>query len=273
MFSRQTTSLTTLLLLIMVLVWASCSAPKVSSDSQPIDHAIWDSLLRTHVDDYGLVDYQGMTADSTSLNSYLELLSNNPPNRKSWSEAEQMAFWINAYNAFTAKLVIDYYPITGLKEIKNGVPFVNSVWDIKFFEIGGESFDLNNIEHGVLRKEYDDPRIHFALVCASLSCPKLQRFAFTGDRLEEQLDQAAREFVNDPFRNQINGDPIRLSKILSWYWMDFRDTYDDRYDFIQQYIDSPVDKEADIKYLDYNWSLNEQSPEKQAILEGEEVSN
>ncbi len=265
---RQYTSLTALLLLLVVTTWTNCSAPKVASDSQPISHASWDSLLRKHVDDQGLVNYQGMTADSSLLKEYLQLLAENPPNNQSWSEAEQMAYWINAYNAFTIKLVVDHYPITGLKEIKNGVPFVNSVWDIKFFEIGGEAFDLNNIEHGILRKEYSDPRIHFALVCASLSCPKLQRFAFTADRLEEQLDQASREFVNDTFRNNIYENPIQLSKILSWYWMDFRDTYDSRYDFIQQYAESPIDTENDIKFLDYNWRLNEQSPKKRALLQG-----
>lgn len=268
MFSRQTTSLTTLLLLLVVTTWTNCSAPKVASNSQPISHASWDSLLRKHVDEQGLVDYQGMAVDSNMLKDYLKLLSENPPNDQRWSEAEQMVYWINAYNAFTVKLILDYYPIPGIKEIKNGVPFVNSVWDIKFFEIGGEAFDLNNIEHGILRKEYTDPRIHFALVCASLSCPKLQPFAFTADRLDEQLDQAAREFINDPFRNDIYEKPIQLSKILSWYWMDFKDTYDSRYDLIKQYADRPVDTEQDIEFLDYDWSLNEQSSEKKALLQG-----
>ncbi|MCB0639386.1 MAG: DUF547 domain-containing protein, partial [Lewinella sp.] len=213
---------------------------------------------RTYVDDEGLVDYRGWLSDTARLEDYLDLLRHNPPNPKTWTEAERMAYWINAYNAFTVELILDHYPVESIKDIKNGIPFVNTVWDIKFIEIGGETLDLNNIEHGILRKEFDDPRMHFALVCASMSCPKLQNHAYTADRLDEQLDEAAREFLREPFRNEVDGHPIRLSKILDWYWMDFKDTYATRYDLLDQYLPQPVDRSREIEFLDYDWSLNEQ---------------
>ncbi|MEL7220272.1 MAG: DUF547 domain-containing protein [Bacteroidota bacterium] len=253
----------------VLLIGNSCSAPNLSSTAQPINHASWDSLLRQHVDEYGLVNYQAMLKDSNALNAYLDLLSKNAPNTKSWTEAEQMAYWINAYNAFTIKIILDHYPVKGIKDIKNGVPFVNSVWDIKFFKIADEEFDLNNIEHGILRKKFDDPRIHFALVCASMSCPKLQKFAFTAEQLDAQLEQASREFFNDSFRNKINDKPIRLSKILSWYWMDFKGQYDGRYALINRYTDLDVSSEEEIDFLDYNWELNEQTVEKIKQIRGQ----
>jgi len=256
-----------LLGLLLISLSTSCSAPKIKSNAQPISHAIWDTLLRQHVDDFGLVDYQGMMEDSNQLQQYLDLIRQNPPNDKKWSSAEQMAYWINAYNAFTVELILDYYPTASIKDIKNGVPFVNTVWDIKFIKIGGEELDLNNIEHGILRKDFTDPRVHFALVCASMSCPKLQNFAFTADKLDEQLDQAAREFINEPFRNEIGGETIYLSKILDWYWGDFKAQYDDRYELVDQYTEEALDRTRPIEFLEYDWTLNEQTAEKRKALQ------
>jgi hypothetical protein len=245
-----------------MLLISSCSAPSLNSTAQPISHASWDSLLRQHVDEHGLVNYQAMLKDSNELTAYLNLLSQNAPNKKKWTAAEQMAYWINAYNAFTVKLILDHYPVQSIKDIKNGIPFVNTVWDIKFFKIAGAAFDLNNIEHGILRKDFADPRIHFALVCASMSCPKLQNFAFTAEQLDAQLEQAARAFLNDPFRNEINNKPVQLSKILDWYWTDFKDQYAGPYALINKYTDLNVSEEETIQFLEYNWELNEQTAEK-----------
>ena len=269
MFSRNALWSIAIASLLNIGWCSSCSAPKITSDSNPVSHALWDSLLRQYVDEYGLVNYEDMAADSNQLTAYLQLLEQNVPDTDNWTEAEQMAYWINAYNAYTIQLILDHYPVAGIKEIKNGIPFVNSVWDIKFINLGGEKFDLNNIEHGILRKEFADPRIHFALVCASMSCPKLQQFAFTAEQLDEQLDQAAQEFFNAPYRNNITGNPIGLSKILSWYWTDFKDTYVDRYALLEQYAETEIDRDAKIDFLDYDWSLNEQTAEKVALLKGE----
>ncbi|MEM9931529.1 MAG: DUF547 domain-containing protein, partial [Bacteroidota bacterium] len=123
-------NLTLLLALSWLSILTSCSAPKVSSNAAPVEHRLWDSLLRQHVDESGLVNYKNFLQDTQQLQSYLDLLRNNPPDTRSWSEAQQMAYWINAYNAFTVELILDHYPVVSIKDIKNGVPFVNSVWDI-----------------------------------------------------------------------------------------------------------------------------------------------
>ena len=189
---------TSFLLLTVILSLTSCAVKDYQSSSQPINHAVFDSLLRQHVSEAGWVDYKGFIQDSTRFNEYLQLLSQNHPNEDNWSREEQIAYWINAYNAFTIKLIMDYYPVASIKDIKSGIPFVNTVWDIKFINIEGAEYDLNNLEHGILRPKYNEPRLHFAVNCASFSCPRLQNFAFTGAKLEEQLEEAAREFVNDP---------------------------------------------------------------------------
>lgn len=257
-----------LLFTLPLLACWGCGAPKVQSMGGPVSHAIWDSQLRKYVDDFGLVDYQAWLNDTTRLEEYLDILRQNPPNDESWTEADRMAYWINAYNAFTVELILRNYPVEGIKEIKDGIPFVNTVWDIKFITIKGEEFDLNNIEHGILREEFDDPRVHFALVCASMSCPKLQDFAYTGEKLEEQLEEAAREFLNEPFRNELEGDTYRLSRILDWYWRDFKGHYDSHYQLIEQYAGDFADRSKPIEYLEYDWSLNDRTPEKKDLLEG-----
>ncbi|MEM1216303.1 MAG: DUF547 domain-containing protein [Bacteroidota bacterium] len=258
---------TCLLSLLLILLVAGCSAPRITSDAEPPQHTQWDSLLRDYVDENGLVNYKGLQKDSARLQSYLQLLERQAPNPKKWSDAEQMAYWINAYNAYTLQLILRHYPLASIKDIKNGIPFVNTVWDIKFIEIAGEQLDLNNIEHGILRENFDDPRIHFALVCASMSCPKLVNRAFTADKLDAQLDRAAREFFSDPFRNQIDATPVKISKILDWYWTDFKDKYAGHYALVNAYTDEDLTKDTTVEFLDYDWSLNEQTPKKRAVFE------
>jgi len=236
---------------------------KVASDSQPVSHGQWDQLLREYVDEYGLVDYAGLRADSARLRTYLDLLSSAHPNDENWSDDEQLAYWINAYNAFTVELILRHYPVASIKDIKNGIPFVNTVWDIEFITIQDQNYSLNNIEHGIIRKYYDEPRIHFALVCAAMSCPKLQRFAYTPDKLSAQLDSAGTTFLNDRYRNEIRPGVARLSKVLDWYWGDFKAAYADRRALINDYYKGePVTAETEIDFLEYNWALNEQTPEK-----------
>lgn len=247
------------LLLGISIIFAACAVRDYDSNSQPISHAVFDSLLRQHVDEAGLVDYRGFIQDSLKFKEYLNLLSAHHPNEENWTREERIAYWINAYNAFTIKLIMDHYPVASIKDIKNGIPFVNTVWDIKFINIEGAEYDLNNIEHGILRPKYNEPRIHFAVNCASMSCPKLQRFAYTGEKIDEQLDKAARDFLNDPQKNKIAVDKVLLSKILNWYWGDFKDQYNSRIELVNKYVDEiKVKPDAEVEYLDYNWSLNKQ---------------
>ncbi|MFN7118929.1 MAG: DUF547 domain-containing protein [Saprospiraceae bacterium] len=238
--------------LLFLCLWSACKVSDYASESGPVSHELWDSLVREHVSDAGQVDYKGFIKDSVKLNKYLLLLSKNHPNDKNWSKDEQLAYWINAYNAFTVKLIVDHYPTASIKDIKNGIPFVNTVWDIKFITIEERTYDLNNIEHGIIRPKFKDPRIHMAVNCASISCPKLQNRAYTGEKLNEQLDQAARDFINNKDRNNITTEKAQLSKIFDWYGMDF----DSVRDFINKYSNVKLTKDTKIEYLEYNWALN-----------------
>ena len=253
--------------LLALLSLSSCKVADYASTSKPVDHHIYDSLLRQHVNEAGFVDYQGFLADSTRFNEYLTQLSNNHPNEKNWSKNERLAYWINAYNAFTIRLIIDHYPVESIKDIKNGIPFVNTVWDIKFIRIEDATYDLNNLEHGIIRPKFKDPRIHFAVNCASFSCPKLLNRAYTAEKLDAQLDQAARDFLADPSKNIIGEDEVQLSKILLWYRGDFK-KYDKIIDFVNAYGPMQVDRKVKVSYIPYNWSLNEQKTEETEVSTG-----
>ncbi len=230
-----------------------------NSESKPISHALFDSLLRQYVNKEGFVNYEGFIKDSVVFSKYLDLLSKNHPSDKNWNRNEQMAYWINAYNAFTIKLICNYYPVKSIKDIKKGIPFVSDTWAIDFIKIEGKTYNLNNIEHGILRPKYDDPRIHFAVNCASASCPKLQQEAFTADKLDAQLDAAAKTFINDGIRNKITsskkGD---VSKIFTWFAGDFKKTAPSVIAFLNRYSTTQLDANADLDYMDYDWSLNKQ---------------
>lgn len=227
--------------------------------SMAVDHSSWDRLLKKYVNEKGLVNYKGFKKDEGELKKYLNLLSKNPPTAK-WDKHEQMAFWINAYNAYTVQLILDYYPLKSIKGIGSSIkiPFVNTPWDIKFITIGDEKYDLNNIEHTILRKKYDDPRIHFALVCAAMSCPRLRNEAYEPDRLIAQLEDNARDFLNNPTKNAITARQASLSKYFDWYKMDWNDNGKSVEYWVNQYANIKISKDTRISYLEYNWALNEQ---------------
>ena len=222
-----------------------------------VSHELFNSLLKKHVAATGKVNYQGFIQDSTQLNRYLQLLSNNVP-APSWSRNDQLAYWINAYNAFTIQLIIRNYPLKSIKDIGSRIqiPFVNSPWDIKFIRLGKELYDLNNIEHDILRSKFNEPRIHFAIVCASVSCPKLLNQAYTAEKLDQQLNEQAKAFINDPARNQISPDNIQVSRIFSWFKGDFT-KQGSLISFLNQYTQVKINADARVSYLDYNWQLNE----------------
>ena len=187
------------LLALLATGWFCPRCTAQNTPSQPVSHDIWDALLKKHVNADGFVDYKNFQRDSNELKRYLNQLAAAPPD-DSWPRAEQMAYWINAYNAFTIQLILENYPVKSIKDIKRGIAFVNSVWDIKFIRIGDKTYDLNNIEHGILRSKFKDARIHAAINCASYSCPRLRAGAYTAGQLEEQLEEAMRTFINDPLR-------------------------------------------------------------------------
>lgn len=221
-------------------------------------HRDFDKLLQEFVSIDGKVDYKGFMREKKQLDDYLNVLSKNPPDRKVWTKEEQLAYWINAYNAFTIKLIIDHYPVKSIRDIKPKypVPLLNTVWHIEFFEIGGKPASLDEIEHKILRKEFDEPRIHFAINCASFSCPVLSNEAFVPERLELQLEKAALNFINDTKRNSISAENIKVSQIFSWFKEDFT-RKGDLIDYLNQYSKVKINKKAKISHLTYDWSLNE----------------
>lgn len=243
-----------------VFIFSSCfSQPKFKNASEKApSHEIWNTLVKANVSAEGKVNYKGFIRDSLQLNKYLKLISSTPPNADKWSSEDQIAYWINAYNAFTVQLIIRNYPLKSIKEIGGKIPFINSSWDIKFITIGGEKFDLNNLEHGILRKDFVEPRVHFALNCASISCPKLRNEAYTGAKLNAQLDDQAKAFINNPAKNKIgNGQDIKISKLFTWFEGDFKKKSPSIPAFLSKYSKVKVSEKAKIDYLDYNWNLNE----------------
>lgn len=227
----------------IIAVLICCST---SLFAQPADHTLWTTFLKENVDQNGHVNYKNIKQHPENLNAYLDILSKSKPN-SSWSKNKTLAFWINAYNAFTIKLIIDNFPIKSIKDI-------SSPWDKKFISINNKTYSLGNIEHDILRK-LDEPRIHFAIVCASESCPKLMNEAYTATQLNTQLNLAALTFINSN-KNQLTPGAIKLSKIFKWFSGDF-ETDGTLVQFINTYAKTKIGPSERISYLDYNWNLNE----------------
>ena len=242
------------------LLWFTCTncrAIQRKTDSRPVSHELWDQLLKKHVAADGFVDYKGFMRDSAQLNAYTQLLSGAHPNNQNWSRNEQMAYWINAYNAFTIQLVTRHYPVASIKDIKRGIPFVNTVWDLKFIKIQGYTYDLNNIEHNILRPVFKDARIHCAVNCASYSCPPLRAEAYTAQRLDEQLTDAVRQFLRDPLRNKITTEKAEVSEIFKWFKGDFEESEGSLRNFLKKYAPVEITDQTVISHIDYDWSLND----------------
>ena len=215
--------------------------------SQKNIHDIWDSELKKYVDDQGNVNYRGWKKNSKLLETYLKNLENNPPIEQ-WTKNDSLAYFINTYNAVTVKLILDNYPLRSIKDLI--IP-----WWLKKFKLKNEKISLNFIEHKILRK-MDEPRIHFAINCASRSCPKLQSEAYYSHKLENQLDNAANVFINDQTKNKINVNSLMLSKIFSWFKDDFGNKIQ-LLKFVNKYSKIKILENVKIEYLNYDWDLNE----------------
>ncbi|MCH4822135.1 DUF547 domain-containing protein [Gramella lutea] len=219
-----------------------------SSDEQAkLDHGIWDELLKKHVDDAGMVDYKGFQNDRKKLNEYLNLLSDQKLD-DSWSTDEVLAYYINLYNAYTVDLILRNYPVKSIKDI-------NGAWTSEFVMIGDTEISLGGIENSLLRK-MNEPRIHFAINCASISCPKLLNEAYTAEKIEEQLEKVTKEFVNSE-KNEIAGSSVKLSSIFDWYKGDFTEKGKSLIDYVNMYSETKIESGASISYKEYNWNLNE----------------
>ncbi len=260
-------------LVINIAVWlifASCSTND-ESVAQPFDHQYTDyaQLLSQHVTEHGWVDYESLVADATELRQVVETFSHVPSDTlNSFTRNQKLAFWINAYNAVTLLSIVDAYPVSSIKEI-------DGVWDKREWSIAGQSVTLNQIEHEILREDFDEPRIHFAVNCASIGCPPLIDQPYRSSSLDAQLDNSAERFLRDPLWNEFHSDQksAKLSEIFQWYGSDFDSRYSSESpqdqpeklrpalnyiatvlpDSIAGFVD---DEGAEITFKMYDWDLN-----------------
>jgi len=215
------------------------------STTKSVDHQLFNQQLKKYVQS-GKVNYKAWKKDMTGLNDYLKDIS-EAQNIEKWSYEEKLVFWINTYNAFTVKLVLDHYPIKSIKDINKGKP-----WDERFIQIGHTFYSLNDIENEIIRKKFGEPRIHFALNCAAKSCPILVNKAFTKENLNTLLESNTKSFMNGTL-NTITKDKVELSSIFDWYGSDF----DDLIGFVTKYAIVKPNPNAKISFKTYDWSLNE----------------
>lgn len=212
-----------------------------------LSHQIWDELLQKYVSSTGKVNYAGMKKEKVKLQQYLDLLAANPV-QNSWSRNKKMAYWINAYNAFTVKLIVDHYPVSSITKIHSGKP-----WSKKWIKLGSETYSLDQIENEILRPRYKDARIHFAVNCAAKSCPPLLNKAWTAENLEANFEKQARNFINNSNYNKIGEKKVQISKIFEWYAGDF----DNIINYLNKYAQITIKSNAKVTYLEYDWALNE----------------
>lgn len=213
----------------------------------PTNHKIWNDLLAKNVTSNGSVSYKGFIDNKVKLQEYLDILAQKIP-EDSWSKNAKLSYWINAYNAFTIKLILDNYPLKSIKDI-------NNPWGKEFITLASKKYSLEDIEHKILRK-MNEPRIHFAINCASFSCPNLLNEAFLEETMEVQLEKTAEAFINDKTKNTITANQIEISEIFNWFSSDFKSN-GSVIDYLNRYSSVKINAKAKTKFKDYNWNLNE----------------
>ncbi len=239
------------------ILLAFCCASKAFAFDHT--HKNWTQTLAKYQDQKGLVRYPQLKTDSASpahlFAVYIRDLQAVPPGEyDGWTANQKKAFLINAYNALTVKLILENHPVKSIKKIGG---FFTKPWAVKFFSLfQGKITSLDPIEHDWLRPIYKDYRIHAAVNCASFSCPPLRHEAFTGDKLDAQLDDQMQNWLKDESRNQLKIRPAKISKIFDWYKKDFEQWGGGVQAVITKYWKTPLERQ-DFEYLDYNWDLNE----------------
>jgi len=241
----------------LIILLAAAIAGSLEPLEEPSNS--FDKLLKEFVNKDGIVDYDGISRGIENLNLYLNFIEKVSPisNPELFpTKADKMSYWINAYNALVLKTMLDFPMALGIRDIS----LIEGVFWRKRFVVGGEKMSLNGIEHGILRKEYNDPRIHFAINCASISCPPLHNNIFKSNNLDMMLDERARFFLNDPqyIRIDHNNSIIYISKIFRWFKKDFTDQSGTIQNYIYQFLDNQDERVLSyrIKYLRYSWLLN-----------------
>ncbi len=212
------------------------------------EHQIWDDLLKKYVSSTGQVDYKNIRNHRAILDQYLKQLKQNPV-QDSWTKPQQLAYWINAYNAFTVDLIIRNYPLKSIMDMEKP-------WDQKFIQLGDRSYSLNEIEHEIVRPSFNDARVHFAFVCAAVSCPKLLNIAYLPQKLDQQLDAQTRYFLNTSGKNQLSPNLVKVSHLFDWYAEDFT-SQGTLIEFLNKYSSQEISAGAKVEFLEYDWELNE----------------
>lgn len=235
---------------LIFLAVLTCATFITFASDKP-DHSIWDRFLHDYVSSSGKVNYKSMKVRMDTLDSYLLELRNHGP-QSDWTRNDRLAYYINAYNAFTIKFVLTKYPVNSVKDISFSG---KDIWHFRMVQLGEKLYTLDYLENEILRK-MDEPRIHFAINCASFSCPKLYNHAFEPDKMNSQLTKVTKDFINDPLRNEISEKKLKLSEIFSWYKEDFEKD-GTLIEFLNKYSDVTIAPNAKIEYLPYNWDLNE----------------
>ncbi|MFI5203912.1 MAG: DUF547 domain-containing protein [Flavobacteriales bacterium] len=242
---------TILLLSLSGAVLIAASFKKAPEETEKISHTKWNDLLTKYVSADGKVNYKGFKTDKAKLEEYCDLLAKTSP-KDDWSSLDRKVYWINAYNALTVQLIVKNYPTKSIKDIGG----VGGPWKVKCFKIGEKSYDLDYIEHKILRKNFSDPRIHFGINCASYSCPRLSNKAFTTQNCESQLEALAKEFINDATKNKITATKCELSEIFNWFEGDFKKS-GTLIEYLNKYSTVKINSDAKISHMKYSWKLNE----------------
>jgi hypothetical protein len=244
------------LLISFSMITAAAGLQSIASSGTTVDNGLYGELLKKHVRD-GRVDYAGFKTEEAKLDRYLKILENVDPGIL--SRNEQFAFYINAYNAWTIKLILSGYP--GVTSIKDLGSLLKSPWKKKIVRIDGKVITLDHVEHEILRPRYKDPRVHFAINCAAKSCPPLRPEPFNGNILERQLDDSTRSFINNPQSYRLDDSELYVSRIFKWFSEDFNE---DIFGFFLKYATGNLKQELKskserivVQYLEYDWSLNE----------------
>jgi hypothetical protein len=273
------------LLAVAVACVVGANGAERAAETPKFSYAPYADVLSKYVDNEGLVNYKELKANRAALDRFTRALADlDPAAYDKWTDKEKIAFWINAYNALTLQVVVDHFPIkagliASIAYPKNSIRQIPGVWDKITFPVMGKPMTLEDIEHGTLRKKFAEPRIHFALVCAAIGCPRLRGEPYAGDKLDEQFADQTRSFVQTHTKFHVNPERnlVHLSPIFKWFGEDFVANYGTSMKYTgheaseravlnyvskylseqdQQYLEQG---DYEIKYLDYDWSLNGQA--------------
>lgn len=267
-------------MVLLLISYAVTAAPKKQlltewqgsdeASELSVNHQQWQAILDRYVieeNQQTYVNYAQMQRDTLSqkmspLDNYINYLTSINPLQL--TRRQQFAYWVNLYNAATVQLVLQHYPVKSITTLGKGF-FSFGPWNDEILTVNQRPLSLNDIEHGILRPIYDDPRIHYAVNCASISCPNLQSVAFTAENVERLLDKAAREYINHPRGVMVDGQQLVLSTIYEWYQTDFAGTVEGVLTHLNTYADPELQSrlqgadQAHIRY-EYDWQLNEIRP-------------